>query len=177
MSVSPFQHIIDEARSWVGPSWKFVDIERVAWVRENGAGGLWYPPWLPKRKHAVIHLGWDQTIDGLWHEVFHSVAHNAPLIAAEPAWCEGWCCAFSENMRQEFATAPVFARDPVTDFERRYSFAATHLLCRAGRRVSGLRQLWLDWNAQPAELLRGERFSTFIGYNPGLVPHVPQFEI
>lgn len=157
----PFDHIITEARRWVG-NWSFVDIEEVTWKRENGAAGLWWPPHRGNTR-ACITLGWDQNEDALWHEVFHSVAHNAPLMQHAPEWLEGWCCAFSEVMRQEFVDPPQL--EPQGDFQRLYLWPCSLLVNRAMRGRVALRRLWLTCNRH-APGYRPGRFSELFGYDP-----------
>jgi hypothetical protein len=158
--MSPFHHIISEAKTWVGPSWEFVALDEIIWRLENGAGGLWYPPWR-ENTCARITLGWDQPIDGLWHEVFHSVAFRAPLIHRFPNWGEGWCCAFAELQSNKWSPANIFGSCPTTAFERLYSFPATHLLTRACHSRQQLKDIWFAWNRMTA----GD-FSAYIGYDP-----------
>lgn len=156
----PVQTFIDTAKKWVR-DWEFVEIEEICWRRDNGAGGLWYPPF-KDRRGAKICLGWGEPQDGLWHEVFHSVAHNAPLMKTNGEWGEGWCCAFSEVYRREFTTVNL-AVPPASDFEMLYQWPVYHLTRLVGYQRERLRDLWFEWNSKPA--LPGD-FSRFMGYDP-----------
>lgn len=163
--------VIAEARTWVG-NWDFIEIESVAWVPDNAASGLWWPPHGPQTK-AKITFGWDITADGLWHEVFHSVATKAPLIALEGAWGEGWCCAFSDVMRQKFAPVDVTVEPGPDPVLRLYGFPATLLTDRAGWSAARLKDLWLGWNLlAKSGTVEPKGFSRFMGYDPELGRYV-----
>jgi len=168
--VNPFDHIITEARRWVG-AWEFIEIEEISWRAQNtfqgrGFGGLWWPPH-DTRKTAKISLMWPAGVDALWHEVFHSVAGNAPLMKHDGSWGEGWCCAFSEVLRQEFNPFPVDDRDPKPgdDLERLYNWPCTLLVQYASGNVGKLHKLWMDANANCWDYAPNE-FSYMMGYDP-----------
>lgn len=169
---NPFEHIITEARRWVGPDWKFIEIEEISWRAKNAFedkvfGGLWWPPH-GEIITARISLMWPAGVDALWHEVFHSVATNAPLIAHDGSWGEGWCCAFSEVMRQEFNRFPVKEREPQpgNDLERLYNWPCTLLVDGfVNRSAERLRQFWLECNDECWDFCPGE-FSHMMRYDP-----------
>lgn len=168
---NPFEHIVEAARYWVGPSWDFVEISEISWRDQNtfdgkGFGGLWWPPHGDVLT-AKISLMWPAGVDALWHEVFHSVAARAPLMKHDGSWGEGWCCAFSEVMRRQFNPFPVDERDPQpgNDLERLYNWPCTLLVHHAKRDVGTLRRFWLACNQWCHSYQPGE-FSWMMGYDP-----------
>lgn len=167
-------NIIAEARTWVD-GWDFIEIESIAWVPDNGAAGLWWPPWEAKgQTKARITLGWDQPAELLYHEVFHSVATKAPLIRVEPLWGEGWCSAFAAIVQNVYeADCPCVEPGPDNP-HRLYGFATMVLARHVNRSLAALKSLWLDFNAQArAGVLPPKAFSQFVGYDPELGRYIP----
>lgn len=168
--MNPFDHIIAEARTWVG-NWDFVEIEEISWKAQNtfagrAFGGLWWPP-AGGIKNARITLMWPADMGYLWHEVFHSAAANAPLMRHDGSWGEGWCCAFSEVMRQEFSPFPVSTCDPTpgNDLQRLYNWPCTLLVEHVERQADILRSFWLRCN-EKARVYTPNEFSRRMGYDP-----------
>lgn len=160
--MNPFYHIIDEARAWVGPTWKFTELSDIRWCSDRARGGLWFPPGADGL--ARIECGWEETIGLLWHEVFHSVFHGSPLSKFDPAWGEGWCNAFSDVHHREFKPVSfAIMSAPKTLHEKRYLVPAQILLTQAGYDKERLRQLWLHWNRREAT---PGSFSGVMGYTP-----------
>lgn len=158
--MNPFQHIIDEARTWVGPTWKFVEIGEIHWVSCRNRGGEWYGPECLNGAARIV-CGWEDTIDLVWHEVFHSVFHNSPMKGYDPLWMEGWCNAFSEVHHRNFKT-PVYDESYHT---RTYLIPCDSLLKQASFDASVLKIMWMAWN-NPNYPQKPGAFSDFMGYAP-----------
>lgn len=170
------ESVIAEAKRWVG-DWEFTPIRSVTWLPKNELkngekipNGVYPALWWGSttksgKRRARITFNWDQDNRGLWHEVFHSAADQAPLLKVEPLWKEGWCCAFSEVMRQEFS--PKNLRWPGTGHDRIYGWACASLVNYASGDATELRTLWLAYNALAAAGALGPKtFSILIGYDP-----------
>ena len=163
--MNPFQHIIDEARTWVLPNWEFVEIGKIQWVYET-YGGTWRGP-DDDRPRAEIRCGWDNSAELVWHEVFHSVFHRCPMKSYDPLWMEGWCNAFAEIHHGNYH--PVAAEQITHDFTyhtRTYLIPCERLLKLADYNKAKLQTLWFTWNATRAS--ESGEFTQFMGYAPML---------
>lgn len=161
--MNPFQHIIDEARTWVLPHWQFVEIGEIRWVSEPKRGGRWSGP-NDGFERAHIRCGWEDTIDLVWHEVFHSVFHNCPMKRYDPLWMEGWCNAFAEIHIGKFQGTA----DDDSYHTRTYLIPCDKLLHQSDFDLSILKTMWLGWNGlnTPLLTLSPGAFSKYMGYTP-----------
>lgn len=155
--------IIEEAKTWCF-GWDFEPIESVTIALDRESGGLWYPPF--RGRPAWISIGARNGLDLLYHEVFHSVAFNAPFCKRTQGWwTEGFCNAFSESVRRcEYPFSPARDMDVTKRHHREYLGACSALMKRWGRRgPEKLRALWKWANVSNAGL---DDFNNHVGYDP-----------
>ena len=164
-------HIIALAKAWCD-GWDFVEIESVTW--KNISGGLWWPP-TSRNPLARIELGWDNGVDLLYHEAFHSVWHLCPLRQTDGWWGEAWCNAFSESVRgvfypfvdRKFEDADI----EYTSHERQYLKPCDLLLKEVGRCPVNLLKLFRRMN-RIARHGHAGFFTDYMEFDPN--PRIPQ---
>lgn len=120
--------LIDLAKSYVGDSWEFWNIREVKWCADRDRGALWFPH--HGSRTARIEVGWLESEDILWHEVFHSVWQDCPLNKLDPAWGEGFCNAFHQFNNFVSHHGPEFPND--------WDFVTARLARDSWRRVYGI---------------------------------------
>lgn len=160
--------IISLAESHVS-TWHFWKIREVKWRADGMSGGLWYPE--PETRTARIECAWEENVDLVFHEAFHSVWRESPMAEKDPYWCEGFCNAFSGAWRwvktKDKISPSEFRRAQKDEWTRLYDIPDRLISKEHGGVKGGIefRQFWLRLNLFADHEKKGF-FSRHMGYSP-----------